>query len=130
MCCHPVDGVHGKGEPDTCCHVHAEDAPSNLDENDFQKYDSDGWVSVADGWTAQTPVRDRIITEGMPEFTVCATCGMEIPKPVEPWNPQAGTVHECPALAGARRMVDHIPPAPFYPRPAEEQFSEGPPDHA
>lgn len=55
MCCHPLND-HRRGEPDTCCHVHAEDLPSNgggvaprvfLDNLDGMP------VTKPDGWTVQ-----------------------------------------------------------------------------
>jgi len=46
-CCHPTGGPHGKGEPETCCHVHVEDLPSNRANQQGEP------PLLPDGWTAQ-----------------------------------------------------------------------------
>lgn len=45
-CCHPTGGPHGPHEPGTCCHVHAEDLPENVEQHSVP-------VEPPPGWTAQ-----------------------------------------------------------------------------
>lgn len=50
-CCHdPLGKLHWKGEPKTCCHVHAEDLP----ENNHQRGEVE---EVPVGWTAQAQAK-------------------------------------------------------------------------
>jgi hypothetical protein len=46
-CCHPTGGPHGRGEPDTCCHIHVEDLPSN------RRAQQGETPQPPTGWTAQ-----------------------------------------------------------------------------
>lgn len=57
-CCHPTSGPHGKGEPQTCCHVHVEDLPSN-------QANQQGEAPLPpEGWTAQEQdLADKLTTE-------------------------------------------------------------------
>jgi hypothetical protein len=50
-CCHPTGGPHGRGEPQTCCHVHAEDLASNREGQRGEP------VQPPTGWTAGEQAR-------------------------------------------------------------------------
>lgn len=60
MCCHDPMGRHWANEPDTCCHVHAEDLPSNTtleQSTNFEEF-------VPPGWTAQVEPEQEEATDG------------------------------------------------------------------
>lgn len=63
MCCHELNGAHRQGEPITCCHVHAEDLPTN-----FVKVTEPEGI----GWTAQSP-------ENKEEYVQCTQCRHVMP---------------------------------------------------
>lgn len=60
-CCHPTGGPHGKGEPNTCCHIHVEDLPSNRRAQQGEP------KQPPTGWTAQEQHLEDELTQEIAE---------------------------------------------------------------
>lgn len=75
-CCHdPMGNTHWKGEPETCCHSHIENMPSNHAQRGEVEH-------VPTGWTAQAQARVDELTTKIAEAEQQIEDTEEVPAPV------------------------------------------------